>query len=422
MKKVLSAALCVVLTLSLSIPALAAEPVSEVETAADYLFQHGIMLGNQNGEMQLESGLTRAQLATVLTRLTGDLEHIQTDLTYYTSQCKFPDVPEWAKPYVGYCYVNGLMVGYDTGEFGADDGVTPAAACTVVLRYMDLSDVDWDYSTACQTALNVGLTTAETVKKAEVTRGDLAVMIYRALVDPEREAPAAENEDAVRIGSYKGSSLPAGERSSLIINNAGTGYTVASSDPSVLDVEQVADNWVAVAKAAGTAIITVTTTGGEKGSLTITVTTSSDPTPSPSTDQTVDLDANMEIREEIIALVNEVRVENGVPELAVNQSLMNAAQESASRHYTWHHNKEECLLVLAHGYPYGFGGNLTVFTGASEQTAAQTAVDNWLNSPGHFQTMIDPDGDCIGVGVERYEGVTYCFLYIGVPGSYNFYG
>ena len=43
MKKVLSAALCVVLTLSLSIPALAAEPVSEVETAADYLFQHGIM-------------------------------------------------------------------------------------------------------------------------------------------------------------------------------------------------------------------------------------------------------------------------------------------------------------------------------------------------------------------------------------------
>lgn len=101
MKKILSAALCVVLAFSLSIPALAAEPDSEVEAAADYLFQHGIMLGDENGEMQLESGLTRAQLATVLARLTGDLEHIQTDLTYYTGQCKFPDVPEWAKPYVG---------------------------------------------------------------------------------------------------------------------------------------------------------------------------------------------------------------------------------------------------------------------------------------------------------------------------------
>lgn len=128
-------------------------------------FQHGIMLGDSNGEMHLESGLTRAQLATVLTRLNGDLEYIQTNLTYYAGQCKFSDVPEWAKPYVGYCYTNGLMLGYDTGAFGADDGVTPAAACTVVLRYMELSDVDWDYSTACRTALDLGLTSAETVKK-----------------------------------------------------------------------------------------------------------------------------------------------------------------------------------------------------------------------------------------------------------------
>ena len=65
------------------------------------------------------------------------------------------DVPEWARLYVGYCYANGLMVGYDTGAFGADDGVTPAAACTVVLRYMDLPDTEWDYSTACQTAIGL---------------------------------------------------------------------------------------------------------------------------------------------------------------------------------------------------------------------------------------------------------------------------
>ena len=55
MKKILSAALCVVLALSLSIPVLAAEAGSEVETVADYLFQHGIMLGDENGEMRLET-------------------------------------------------------------------------------------------------------------------------------------------------------------------------------------------------------------------------------------------------------------------------------------------------------------------------------------------------------------------------------
>ena len=420
MRKILSAALCVVLSLSLSIPALAAESETEVETATDYLFQHGIMLGDSTGEMHLESGLTRAQLATVLTRLNGDLEYIQTNLTYYAGQCKFSDVPEWAKPYVGYCYTNGLMLGYDTGAFGADDGVTPAAACTVVLRYMELSDVDWDYSTACRTALDLGLTSAETVKKTEVTRGDLAVMLYRALAGTEQESPPTGNADAVRIGSYKGSSLPTGDRSSLIINNARTGYTVASSDPAVLDVEQVAGNWVAVAKAAGTATITVTTTGGEKGSLTITVTGSI--TPEPSISYPVDLDANMEIREEIIALVNDIRRENGVPELVVNQSLMNAAQASASQRYTWHHAKEECGFALAYGYPHGFGSNLTVFTGASETNAAQKAVNNWVNSEGHFQTMIDARGDCMGVGVARYDGITYCYLFIGTPGTLNAYG
>ena len=141
------------------------------------------MVGDQNGEMNLSSGLTRAQLAVVLTRLSGNPEHVLAEEEFYISQCKFPDVPDWARLYVGYCYFNGLMVGYDTGAFGADDGVTPAAACTVILRYMDLPDVEWDYSTACQTALDQGLTTGEAIGKGEITRGDLAVMLYRALGD-----------------------------------------------------------------------------------------------------------------------------------------------------------------------------------------------------------------------------------------------
>lgn len=406
------------LVLSLISPASAATN-EETVLAANYLREQGIMIGDSNGKMNLESGLTRAQLAAVLTRLNGASELVQAEKPYYTSQCQFPDVPEWAKLYVGYCYTNGLMVGYDTGEFGAADGVTPSAACTVVLRYADLPDTEWNYSTACQTALSAGLTTADATSKTEVTRGDLAVMLYRTLVGAERESPPTENEDAVRIGSYKGSSLPAGERSALIISNAGTGYTVASSDPAVLDVEQVAGNWVAVAKATGTATITVTTTGGEKGALTIMVTGSI--TPDPPISYPVDLGANMEIREEIITLVNNVRRENGVPELAVSQSLMNAAQASASQRYTWHHAKEECGFALDYGYPHGFGSNLTVFTGASEANAAQKAVNNWVNSEGHFQTMIDVRGDCIGVGVERYDGVTYCYLFVGMPGTHNPY-
>ena len=91
----------------------------------------------------------------------------------------------------------------------------------------------------------------------------------------------------------------------------------------------------------------------------------------------------------------------------------------SNRRYTWHHSQEECQAAADAGYPYGFGDNLTVFTGTED--AAQHALDNWINSPGHFQTMIDPACDCIGVGVTQHDGITYCFMFVGIPNSVNFY-
>lgn len=147
--------LCLLFVFAAEVAAAAVFP--EQETAASYLKMQGIMVGDQAGNMDLDKGLTRIELATILTRLNGNPEHVQAEQVFYSDQCKFPDVPDWARLYVGYCYFNGLMVGYDTGAFGAYDGVTPAAASTVVLRYMALPEVEWNYSTACQTALEQGL-------------------------------------------------------------------------------------------------------------------------------------------------------------------------------------------------------------------------------------------------------------------------
>lgn len=180
-KRLLPFLLSFCLLFAFTVEAAAAAVSSEQKSAAAYLKEQGIMVGDQAGNMNLDKGLTRVELATILTRLNGNPEHIQAEQAFYSGQCKFPDVPDWAQLYVGYCYFNSLMVGYDTGVFGAYDGVTPAAASTVVLRYMALPEVDWSYSTACQTALEQGLITSEAALKAEVTRGDLAVMIYRAL-------------------------------------------------------------------------------------------------------------------------------------------------------------------------------------------------------------------------------------------------
>ena len=127
------------------------------------------------------------------------------------------------------------------------------------------------------------------------------------------------------------------------------------------------------------------------------------------------------LRQEIIQLVNNVRRENGVAELTVNQSLMNASQEYSQFLYTSHKNLVECQTVAAHGYPHGFGSNLTVLAGISPAKIPQKAVANWENSPGHFQTMIDPSYDSIGVGITIDNGRAFCYMFAGDPNAYNPY-
>lgn len=201
MRKILSAALCVVLVLSLSIPALAVEPPVEIETAANALARQGIILGDQNGNMHLDSGLTRAELAVLLTRLHGEGT---VNPEHYTWACYFTDVPAWAKGYVGYCTAMRLVSGYGGEQFGADDAVVPAAACTVVLRacgYDDGEGSAWNYSTASDYAVELGLISESTAQAAEITRGEMAVLIYRALNGPA-EQPAQQatlQADAITI-------------------------------------------------------------------------------------------------------------------------------------------------------------------------------------------------------------------------------
>ena len=227
---------------------------------------------------------------------------------------------------------------------------------------------------------------------------------------------AKESDESVQVSGYKGNTLEVGERSGLIIGPSGTEYTVTSSDPDTMAVEQVLTFWVAVAKSEGSAEITASNSAGERGSVTLTV-GAADPASEPET--TASLTDNLEIRQEIIQLINQTRKDNGMPELPVSEALMNAAQACSNQRYTWHHAPEESQAAVDAGYPYGFGDNLTVFTGIAD--AAQRAVDNWINSPGHFETMIDPRCDCIGVGVTQYDGITYCYMFVGIPNSVNFY-
>lgn len=233
-------------------------------------------------------------------------------------------------------------------------------------------------------------------------------------------AQAAEAPAAVRVGSYKGNALAVGEISGLMIYPSTANDSVVSSDPAVVRVGNVLGRWTATAQGPGTAVITVTAPDGRTGSVTITVesTKSAESTVS---DEADDPAAYSEVRQEVVRLTNQTRKANGVSELPVSDALMSAAQACSDSRYTWHHTKEECEAVIAAGYLHGFGVNLTVFTGVTAEDAAQHALDNWIKSPGHFETMLKPDCDGIGVGVTESGGVTYCYMIVGRPNTHNPY-
>ena len=390
----------------------------EQKFAAAALHERGILFGDSNGKMNLQSNLTRAHLAAILTRLSGGPDNTQPELLSYADQCRFSDVPDWAKSYIGYCYAHGLMFGYNTDTFGSSNNVTPAAACTVVLRYLDLPDSASKYEAACQTALRLGLATTEILSKPCLTRGDFAVILYHALQNTEGTAP----ETAGSVISYKGSSLSVGERSGLMIAGFDGHYTVSSSAPTIVSVEQVLNGnaWVAVANAPGTAVIIVSGANGQQASVTISVAGGSEDSQSPG-NVSIDLANNQGIRDEMIVLINQVRRENGVPELEINQALMDAAQICSAQLNRSHNSQFECETAMACGYPHGFGSNLTVFTTPRDQTIAEKAVTNWVNSYGHFQTMIDARCETLGVGVTIHNGIAYCYMFAGDAESHNPY-
>lgn len=84
-------------------------------------------------------------------------------------------------PFAGYCAEKKLMAGYGNKLFGPNDPVTPEAACTVMLRYLDCPASQWTYATACNKAAELGLLPNGAATGSSITRGNIAILIYRAL-------------------------------------------------------------------------------------------------------------------------------------------------------------------------------------------------------------------------------------------------
>lgn len=162
-------------------PAQAAESPSPQEIAATRLQAEGLMNGDEHGDLHLDKGLTRAELACLISPIVLNPEHVAWERDYYAKLCttNFSDVPEWAQVAVGVCASMGVVAGYGDGRFGSDDPVSPQMACTIMLRYLERDG--WTYVTACSKAVELGLAQAETLEGETITRGDMALLLTGSL-------------------------------------------------------------------------------------------------------------------------------------------------------------------------------------------------------------------------------------------------
>ena len=162
-------------------PAQAAESPSPQEIAATRLQAEGLMNGDEHGDLHLDKGLTRAELACLISPIVLNPEHVAWERDYYAKLCttNFSDVPEWAQVAVGVCASMGVVAGYGDGRFGPNDPVSPQMACTIMLRYLEREG--WTYDTACDKAEELGLAPAEVLEGETITRGDMALLLTGSL-------------------------------------------------------------------------------------------------------------------------------------------------------------------------------------------------------------------------------------------------
>ena len=182
MKRFRSLGLALLLVWALSVPTLAVS-AEEAQPSAQLLYNLGLFRGtgtNADGSPQfsLNRAPTRAEAATMLVRLLGAEE--QALAKSWTTP--FTDVPDWAKPYVGYAYTKGLTNGVEPTRFGADSTVTAGQYLTFLLRalgYRDSTDFSWETPWTLTDELEI--TNGDYSGKHEFLRADAAVVSARAL-------------------------------------------------------------------------------------------------------------------------------------------------------------------------------------------------------------------------------------------------
>lgn len=174
--------LCLLLIFGLTVSAHAADIGTE---DAQALYELGLFRGvgtleDGSPDFALNNALTRQEAVVMLVRLLGEE---QTAISG-SWELPFTDVAEWAKPYVGYAYENGLTKGISNTAFGGTQTVSATQYLTFALRALGYtSGADFPWNAAWELTDTLGMTHGEyrADTNDDFLRGDAAFVSRSAL-------------------------------------------------------------------------------------------------------------------------------------------------------------------------------------------------------------------------------------------------
>lgn len=348
------------------------------QAGLDWAVKNGISDGTNPN-----NNITREQFASMLYRYA---ENAGEDITADTSELnKFIDtvnIASYALEPLAWAVENGIVSGTSSDTISPAGNATRAQVATMLMRYdQTFNDGQSD---------NPG---------GETNKPEVDYTLSLGIMKSSLEVGAST---IVEI-----STVPFSAKDDLT-------FTFTSSDTSVATIKTTASNKVGCTVKAvgpGNATITVTDSNGITAEAKVTVTGSSTVDPTPSGDEYAD------VKDEIIKLTNDVRAENGVAALTKSDLLMKIAQqraEESAQMQAINHLRPDGSLYDTIFAEYGLdeseiqdGENLVQLYAPT----AERAINAWVNSPGHLQTMLASNKTLVGVGMAKGDdGKYYCSM------------
>ena len=406
----------------------------EAKDAVALTYKAGIFKGNKNGTFKPQSGLTRAELATVIMRLaklteeSGEVSGIAFDRKTVkvtvddTVKATVNTIPKEIEN-VSYTYtsadtniatvdeegnIKGIAVGETTVTVTTVNGLT--ASCKVIVeepKPASFSVDSWyrlnEMGTANMKKYYPNGKVEDTIYVSGALRGDEGANNTDMVQGMRMEDDKIPNEYWDEYTPY---GYPIFQDKILItddeLNNETPGYDgkyrFTSADESIIKINEYTGRIYMYATSDAyvdendSCVLSF-----EKKSTQVTITNIEDGTSITinvalvGKDQYIQSDPNYKARycAEMFRLVNEKRVENGLPELEYIyevQGYENHLAENLAQKFTHQHFGFECILKTGVGYRIYKDIHITQW---SPEEAAKDDFDMWMNSDAHRKILVE---------------------------------